>query len=921
MPQEEQKELNYTFCPICQGNGQVNDKYCPECKGVGLGLFYQNIFIYWGKRIDGGQILQDKIKFFIKNFINGFFILFGLAGFLLLIWKFADSNGLSMVNFSSFWQEFYKAKDWRLLIFWLSIIGDFYLIYRFDQELSHKAEVQRKSYDQPTPLKMPVNFNWQEAKSLSGDVKLDMVKTFSEETLRAINKSWHLAHYFKHREVKPLHLLAALFSFSKTGIMLGRLGVDPIKLKEKISHVLNSEKPEGEKSNFSLALRKILIQAYVEASNNRDKRVELPDLMVALAGFDNKVTDILYDLEIDLNKVKNVAQWLRIQKILRDNWQKFRHRARLKPKGAMNRAMTAVATPFLDASSQDLTTLAKFGYLTPCINREKEIEAIYRVIEGGNKSVILVGNPGVGKTTILEGLAQRMVEEEVPKILKDKRLVNLSIAKLVSGATPAEAGERLLNIIDEIVRSGNIVLAVSNIQDTMGITAGREESLDLSEVLVSALEKKYFLCLASANPIDYRRYIENSALGNALEKVEITEMGINQAIQVLEAKTNPIEYKNKVYFSYSAIENTVQLADRYLHERFLPEKAIGILEEVAIYVRKKKGENSIITAEDVAEIISEKTKIPVTQVSQAESQKLLNLEERMHQRMVDQEPAVKMVAAALRRARAELRDMRRPIVNLLFLGPTGVGKTELAKTVAEVYFGSENQMIRLDMSEYQEQSAINKLIGSAGSKEGGYLTEAVRRSPFSLLLLDEIEKAHPDILNIFLQVMDDGRLTDNQGRTIDFTNVILIATSNAGTQFIQDKMRDGASIQVIKDQLLAGELKKYFRPEFLNRFDGVMVFKPLTLAEVEQIAGLMLNKVAQRLAKKGINFQAALEAVKELAAAGFDPVYGARPLRRVMQEKVDDVLANYLLQNKIGRRDVVVLQPGGWLKVEKAEQF
>ncbi len=668
--------------------------------------------------------------------------------------------------------------------------------------------------------------------------------------------------------------------------------------------------------------------AYLEAYDNRARKVDLPDLMVAIAGLNGLASEVLFDSEVDLDKVKNVAQWLRIQKLMRENWQKFRRRARLKPAGGMNRAMTAVATPYLDVFGQDLTRLAKLGYLAPCLNREKEISAIYRLIEGGNQSVILVGQDGVGKTAILEGLAQRMMAEEVPPILRDKRLINLSVAKLVSGASPAEAEARLLAVVDEILRSGNIVLAIGNIQDMIGITAppigGQAvvgHSLDLAEVLVSALAKKHFFCLATANPLNYRRYIEPSALNNVLEKVEIAEMSPNQAIQVLEAKSGPIEYKNKVYFSYEAIAKTVELADRYLRERYLPAKAVGLLEETAIAVRKKKGERGIVAGEDVAEIIAEKTKIPVTKITADESQKLLNLEERIHQRLVGQEPAVKMVATALRRARTELRDIHRPIANLLFLGPTGVGKTELAKTVAEVYFGSENQMIRLDMSEYQEQSAINKMIGAAGSKEGGYLTEAVRRSPFSLLLLDEIEKAHPDILNIFLQVMADGRLTDSQGRTIDFTNVILIATANAGTQFIQDKLKSGVNIQVVKDQLIGGELNKYFRPEFLNRFDGIIVFKPLAMAEVEQIAGLMIKKLADRLAVKGINFQVSPEAIKELAVAGFDPVYGARLLRRVIQEKVEDNLANYLLQNKIGRRDTIILQSGGWFKIEKAEQF
>lgn len=910
----------YITCPTCQGLGLVNGRLCPECRGVGLGLSQDGYFVYWGKMISGSQIALDKVRLIVKNIINGTFLLFGVLGFLLLIWKFTDSGGWYIRDYALFWQKFYSNKDWRLLIFWLSVLGDFYLVYRFDREINRRSLVRKQDYDQSNPSAV-VQPSWQETKALTAKYRLDISQTFMPEALNAVNGAWQIANRFKSPQVELIHLLASILRYGKTAVMLGRLGVNMPKLKDKISRALYVATPATRPPVMSLNFKKTLLTAYNEAYNNHSVRVDIPDLLVALDSLPGPASDILYDLEIDLDKIKNVAQWLRVQKTLRQNWQKFRHRAQLKPKGAMNRAMTAIATPFLDAFSQDLTALARAGYLEPCVNREKELAAVYRIIEGANGSAILVGNTGVGKMTILNGLAQRMVEEDVPSILKDKRLVNLSVAKLASGANAAEAGERLLNVVDEIVRSGNIILVVSNIQEMVGITSGQEGSLDLAEVLVSALEKKYFLCLATANSQDYHQYIESSALANILEKVEINEMGPNQAIQVLEAKAGPIEYKNKVYFSYDAIDRTVQLADRYLHERYLPDKAIGILEEVAVAVRKKKGENSLVLGEDVAEIVAEKTRIPVTKISQDESKKLLNLEDRIHQRMIDQEPAVKMVASALRRARAELRDNQRPIVNLLFLGPTGVGKTELAKTVAEVYFGSETQMVRLDMSEYQEESSIDKLIGVSGEKGGGYLTEAIRKNPFSLLLLDEIEKAHPDILNIFLQVMDDGRLTDNQGRTVDFTNVILIATSNAGSQFIQDKIKANVGIDVIKDQLLSGELKNYFKPEFLNRFDGVIVFKPLSRLDVEQIAGLMLKKVSVRLLSKGINFKASPEAIKELAEAGFDPVYGARPLRRVIQERVDDVLANYLLQNKLGRRDAVILLPGGQLNVEKAEQL
>lgn len=477
-------------------------------------------------------------------------------------------------------------------------------------------------------------------------------------------------------------------------------------------------------------------------------------------------------------------------------------------------------------------------------------------------------------------------------------------------------------ICDEIARAGNIVLYIQDIEGLIGITAGAKESVDLSRVLADELSKGYFFVLATATSANWNKHIESSSLGNVLQKVEVKEPEVNEAIQILEAKVGGVEYQNKVIFSYDALSKAVTLSDRYLHERFLPEKAIEILRESAHYTHSKKGEGAVVAGEDVAEVVAQKTKIPVTAVTEAESDKLLRLEEVMHHRVIGQDEAVKMVAAALRRSRAELREGKRPIANFLFLGPTGVGKTETAKTVAEVYFGSEENMVRLDMSEYQDQASIYKLIGAPAGDSPGFLTEAIRKNPFTLLLLDEIEKAHPDILNVFLQVMDDGRLTDNQGRTIDFTSVILIATSNAGSPAIQEGIRGGLSIEAIKDRLINTDLKPYFRPEFLNRFDGVIVYKPLAESEIQTIARLMLDKIAKQLENKhGIIFEVTPEGVAALASAGFDPVFGARPLRRVIQEKVEDGLANLLLTKQVGRRDKIIFEADGNFKVEKAREI
>jgi ATP-dependent Clp protease ATP-binding subunit ClpA len=407
-------------------------------------------------------------------------------------------------------------------------------------------------------------------------------------------------------------------------------------------------------------------------------------------------------------------------------------------------------------------------------------------------------------------------------------------------------------------------------------------------------------------------------LGKKLVKVTVPPADLNQTIQVLMVKSGAIEYQNQIFFSYAALEKAASLASRYLHDVATPQSALNVIREAAVAVRNTRGERTFVTGEDVAKIVHGKTNIPLEMVTGEESQRLLDLESRMHGRIVGQDEAVVAVARSIRRARAELREGKRPIANFLFLGPTGVGKTECAKTLGQEYFSDENAMARLDMSEYQDKSSVARMIGMPGDERGGLLTEAVRLKPFTIVLLDEIEKAHPDILNLFLQVMDDGRLTDGVGRTIDFTNTIVIMTSNAGTPFIQSAVAEGQDMDRIKTALMERELKTIFRPEFLNRFDGVIVFKPLTRDEVVQIAWLMINKTAKQLEMKGFKFRAEDQAIEDLANAGFDPAFGARPMRRVIQEKVENPLADLLLRNEAARRDTIVLGNDGRLRVEKA---
>lgn len=892
---------------------------CLGCGGLGIGHWFEGKFLYWNKIITNQELQKNKIERFLKLLTSGILFLFGAAAFLFLLWRISEIGLVSIFSIS-----FWASGESAVLLFLFSLLGDLFLIYRFGQEAALKGRVEKKGYE-VKKIERPEIIDWPEIKRLDKKTKVDVWRALSPEAKKIVESAWRMAQRLGHRQVLPLHLFASLLSSHKSVVLFVRLGVNFKHLQEKVAHQLALVEKEPEEifeSVFSFNSINLFFKAYKEASAAKQGQVGAVELILAAAKEEKIIQEVLYDLEIDLNKLKNVAAWLRISEFLRKRWKESRALARLRPKGPMSRAMTALATPFLDQFSQDLTLFAKYGRLAPCIDREKEIDEIFRIIEGGRQSAILVGPPGVGKTTIIEGIAQRMLEEDVPKILQDKRLVSLNIGELVAGATPSEAQERLLLICDEIARAGNIVLYIPNIEGMIGITAGTKESIDLSRVLADELARGYFFVLASTTPTNYSKHIERTALGNVLQKVLIDEPETNQAIQILEAKAGGIEYQNKIFFSYGALELAVTLSSRYMHEHYLPEKAIEIIKEAAHLTRSKRGENAIVLKEDVAEVIAKKTKIPVTAVTEAESEKLLRLEEEMHKRIVGQDEAVKAVARALRRARAELREAKRPIANFLFLGPTGVGKTETAKTVAEVYFGSEKNMIRLDMSEYQDPTSLYRLIGMPGGSPGGYLTEEVRKNPFTLLLLDEFEKAHPDILNIFLQVMDDGRLTDNVGRTIDFTNIILIATSNAGTPYIQEGLRHGLGLDKIKEHLISVELKPYFRPELLNRFDGIIVFKPLVQTEIEQIAKLMLDKIAKQLEdKRGIILRVTPEAVQELAQAGFDPIFGARPLRRVIAEKVEDTLTELILKQRLGRRDEVHLEAGGVMRVEKAREL
>ncbi|MEI7452478.1 MAG: ATP-dependent Clp protease ATP-binding subunit [Candidatus Falkowbacteria bacterium] len=876
---------------------KVEDKFGAELNGG---------FFYWNATLSQSAIFLNRLRRQVNKLINFSAALVGAAGLLSLAYYFYQNfqtiNSFSLAQISFLIQT---PSVW-ILLFLFSILVDTFLFYRLTEEEYQLGRIKNFSVD-----------------DFGGD-KIAVDLGFSTNSLIIVENAYELAEKLKQSEVNPRHLFWVLLRNNKVRTLFSRLNVDYAALVDKLKrHLLVTDPASAQNLILSEKTQEVLIQAYLNAYNDKRRAVDVLDLLDFCYNADDLLGEILFDCEISQEKLVNAIAWFRSNdKVIIDR-KIFREMARLKPGSSMDRAYTALSTPTLDYFSEDLTLRAKYNYFGICLNRDKEIKDIFDTFASGCFGALLVGSVGVGKRTIVEGIAQLMVKEDVPEIFKDKRLVELDAARLIGGVSAAEAEERLMTIISEIVHAKNVILFVDNISAITGISSGGDGSLDLAQVFANLLTRGNVYCLATISPENYAEFVEGSALGNAMPKIEVREPDHNSAIQMLQTKVAYFESKYGIYFDYDAIASVVELSARYVNDKFLPEKAIDILRLAAVRVAnicKHDKKHCFCSQDDVADIIAEFTGVPVARVGEKETEKLLNLEASIHQRMIGQEEAVNAISGSLRRARAEMREGKRPIASFLFLGPTGVGKTELAKTVAEVYFGDEKNMVRLDMSEYQMSDSVVKMIGdSAGNL--GYLTEAVRHHPFSLILFDEIEKANPDVLNLFLQLMDDGRLTDGSGRTIDFTNAIIVATSNAGALYIEEAVETGVDINIIKQEIIDNQLNKFMRPELINRFDGVIVFKPLSFANVVEIAKLMLNKIGRSLEEKGIVFAPTQSGVERLAQLGYDPKFGARPLRRLLQDRIENEVANLLLAKKIRRRDTIIVNDKGELEVGKANEL
>ena len=805
-----------------------------------------------------------------------------------------------------------------------------------------------------------------------------MQAKFTRQAKAALQIAENAARSWKHSYIGTEHILVGLLKEQEgtAGKILEEFGVDPEKLETLItqliapSGVLVAEKSAG----YSPRAQKIKEQAVKEAEKQKEEQAGTEHLLLAMLRETDCVgTRLLYTMGVNIQKLYSTV--LSAAEI---DSNSTLEELQMQKKQKENKNST---TPTLDQYSRDLTAMAADGKLDPVVGREKEIARLIQILSRRTKNnPCLVGEPGVGKTAIVEGLAQRIISGMVPDSVKNKRVVVLDLSGMVAGSKyRGEFEERIRNVINEVRSNQGILLFIDELHTIIG-AGGAEGALDASNILKPSLSRGEIQLIGATTLEEYRKYIEkDAALERRFQPVTVEEPSEEETLEILKGLRPYYEQHHGVAIEDSALEAAVKMSVRYINDRFLPDKAIDIIDEAASKVRlggyhvtpemdvlelklreiqndkekavkaadlsmakelqarqreieaeiagykekeerRNKRKKISVTESSVADIISDWTKIPVQRLTEGETRRLARLEKELHKRVIGQDEAVKSVAQAVKRGRVGLKDPNRPIGSFLFLGPTGVGKTELSKALAEAVFGSEQAMIRVDMSEYMEKHSVSKLIGSppgyVGYDEGGQLSEKVRRNPYSVLLFDEIEKAHPDVFNILLQVLDDGHITDAHGRKVDFKQTIIIMTSNVGAQSIIEPKKLGfMSNQDEKqdyDRMKSGvmeEVRRLFKPEFLNRIDEIMVFHPLNKSHIKKIVNIMLKKLEKRCREQLEIELKITESVREfLAESGFDSKYGARPLRRAIQTKLEDPMANALLEGRIKRGETVRIQ-------------
>jgi len=798
---------------------------------------------------------------------------------------------------------------------------------------------------------------------------------FSERARRSLTRAQEEAQHFGHNYIDTEHILLGLVA-EEEGVaskVLNNLGVSASKIRAAVEFVIGrGERASIGEVGLTPRAKRVIELAVDEARRLNHNYIGTEHLLLGLLRErEGAAVGVLDSFGITLERVQTEIDTLLSQ-------------GASQPHAA---ARGAARTPVLDQLGIDLTAAARAGKLDPVIDRDKEIERVIQILSRRTKNnPALIGEPGVGKTAVVEGLAHRIVSGEVPETLQGKRVVTLDVGSLVAGTKyRGEFEERLKKVIDEIKNAGNCVIFIDELHTIVGAGAA-EGAVDASNILKPSLSRGEIQCIGATTFDDYRKYVEkDAALERRFQPVQVAEPTVEETLEILRGVKERYEEYHHLIISDEALQVATSLAARYIPDRFLPDKAIDLMDEAASRVRIKRGvapisltearralesvrkdkedaiasqqyeygaelrdrevqlmkkmksmeqewkeeqkqDKPVVTEEDMAEVVGMWTGIPVVRLTTDESSRLLQMEEALHHRIIGQDEAITTVSKAVRRARAGLKDVRHPIGSFIFLGPTGVGKTELVRTLAEFMFGTEDSLVRLDMSEFMERHNVSRLVGAppgyVGYDEGGQLTEAVRRNSYCVILLDEIEKAHDDVFNILLQIFDDGHLTDAKGRRIDFRNSIIVMTSNIGAELIKRDMTLGfathadeeknrqAEYGKMKDKVL-GEMKKKFRPEFLNRIDGVVVFHSLSKEQIRQIVDLMLNEVVKSLSEKNVKLEITDAARDFLGEKGYDPTFGARPLRRVIQNEVEDKLSEALLRGEFRPGDTVEVDRDG----------
>ncbi|WP_217589039.1 ATP-dependent protease ATP-binding subunit ClpC [Lentibacillus saliphilus] len=794
-----------------------------------------------------------------------------------------------------------------------------------------------------------------------------MFGRFTERAQKVLALSQEEAVRLGHSNIGTEHILLGLVR-EGDGIAakaLQSIGLEVEKIQEEVEKLIGKGKQPMQTIHYTPRAKKVVELSQDEARKLGHSYVGTEHILLGLIREGEGVAArVLNNLGVSLNKARQ-----QVLQLLGSNESTAGRQGR--GQGTSN-----ASTPTLDSLARDLTESAKEGDVDPVIGRSKEIERVIEVLSRRTKNnPVLIGEPGVGKTAVAEGLAQQIVNNEIPETLRNKRVMTLDMGTVVAGTKyRGEFEDRLKKVMEEIRQAGNIILFIDELHTLIG-AGGAEGAIDASNILKPSLARGELQCIGATTLDEYRKYIEkDAALERRFQPVQVNEPTLEETIQILKGLRDRYEAHHRVTITDEAIEGAAQLSDRYINDRFLPDKAIDLIDEAGSKVRlrsytvppnlkeleqkledvrkekdaavqsqefetaaslrdseqrireeldKTKNEwketrgktDTKVTLEDIAKVVSTWTGVPVVKLTKDESDRLLNMENILHDRVIGQEEAVNAVSKAIRRARAGLKDPKRPIGSFIFLGPTGVGKTELARALAEAMFEDEDAMIRIDMSEYMEKHATSRLVGSppgyVGYEEGGQLTEKVRTNPYSVVLLDEIEKAHPEVFNILLQVLEDGRLTDSKGRVVDFRNTVLIMTSNVGADELKRNKyvgfnleEDGQEYKDMKDKV-TNELKKAFRPEFLNRIDETIVFHSLEKKHMTKIVSLMVQQLQKRLKGQDIEFTLTDKALEKIAEQGFEPEYGARPLRRSIQKNVEDLLSEELLKGSIQKGQVV----------------